>query len=202
MTDGQASMPKSRRLSVVVAENPAVRRNGGSGWRLRALNDTASAASRVTPRMLNWPWTMKRSGPNGSTRVETKRAIESDRVVANVLVRARQCAAHLYSAGAVDADSVHVASGYLSPADIAELLAKGAVGDVLGRYIDADGHIVDPELDARTVGLTLDELRGVPMGIAVLSGPEKHAAASAIVGSGLCSVLITDEETAAHVLAT
>lgn len=133
-------------------------------------------------------------------RVETKLAIESDRVVADVLERARQCAAHLYSAGAADTDSVHVASGYLSPADIAELLAKGAVGDVLGRYIDADGHIVDPELDARTVGLTLEELRRVPMGIAVLSGPDKHPVASAIVASGLCSVLITDEETAGHVL--
>ena len=173
--------------------------NGGVSLNQRAGMAAATAAemahkARGTTTLLPSPAILE--------RVETKRAIESDRVVADVLVRARQCAAPLYSAGAVDADSVHVASGYLSPADIAELLAKGAVGDVLGRYIDADGHIVDPELDARTVGLTLDELRGVPMGIAVLSGPEKHAAASAIVGSGLCSVLITDEETAAHVLAT
>ena len=93
------------------------------------------------------------------------------------------------------------ATRYLTPAEISELLAKGAVGDVLGRYIDADGHIVDPALDARTMGLTLDELREVPRGIAVLSGADKHAVASAIVSSGLASVLITDEETARHVLA-
>ncbi len=133
-------------------------------------------------------------------RVETKRAIEADRVVAEMLDHARRASVHLFSAGAVDADSVHVASGYLTPADIAELLAKGAVGDVLGRYIDADGHIVDPALDARTMGLTLDELREVPRGIAVLCGADKHAVASAIVSSGLASVLITDEETARHVL--
>lgn len=133
-------------------------------------------------------------------RVETKRAIEADRVVAEMLDQARRADVHLFSAGAVDADSVHVASGYLTPAEIAQLLAKGAVGDVLGRYIDADGHIVDPGVDARTMGLTLDELRGVPRGIAVLSGVDKHAVASAIVASGLASVLITDEETARHVL--
>lgn len=171
--------------------------NGGVSLNQRAGMAAATAVeiaekARGTTTLLPSPAILE--------RVETKRAIEGDRVVADVLERARHCAVHLYSAGAADADSVHVASGYLSPADMTELLAKGAVGDVLGRYIDADGHVVDPELDARTVGLTLDELRQVPIGVAVLSGPDKHAAAAAIVASGLCAVLITDEETAGHVL--
>ena len=46
--------------------------------------------------------------------------------------------------------------------DVDLLVQKGAVGDVVGRYIDSDGNIVDPALDARTVGLTLDELRAAP----------------------------------------
>lgn len=171
--------------------------NGGVSLNQRAGMAAATAATiaqkgRGTITLLPSPAILE--------RVETKRAIEGDRVVAEVLERARQASAHLFTAGAVDTDSVHVASGYLRPADIAELLAKGAVGDVLGRYIDADGHIVDAELDERTVGLTLDELRRVPAGIAVLSGAEKHAVASAIVASGLCSVLITDEDTANHIL--
>jgi deoxyribonucleoside regulator len=133
-------------------------------------------------------------------RVETKQAIEADRVVAGVLDRARSASAYLYSAGAADASSVHVESGYISAADVDELVRKGAVGDVVGRYIDSEGNIVDPALDARTVGLTLDELRAAPQGIAVIAGRAKHAVADAVVRSRLCSVLITDEETANHVL--
>src|SRR5690606_27702131 len=69
---GQASTPNALRLSVPRAENPAVRRNGGMGWRRSALKLTSSASGRVTPRRVSWPWTTKRSGPRGSTRSETK----------------------------------------------------------------------------------------------------------------------------------
>ena len=74
------------------------------------------------------------------------------------------------------------------------------MGDVVGRYIDSDGNIVDPALDARTVGLTLDDLRTGSLRIAVISGRAKHAVADAVVRSGLCSVLVTDEATALHLL--
>ncbi|GLI25893.1 transcriptional regulator [Agromyces rhizosphaerae] len=133
-------------------------------------------------------------------RIETKRAIESDRVVAGVIDEARSASAYLFSAGAADHGSVHVESGYLAASDVDELVRKGAVGDVVGRYIDPDGNIVDPALDARTVGLTLDELRAADHAIAVIAGRSKHAVADAVVRSGLCTVLVTDEETALHIL--
>ncbi|MFT3798406.1 sugar-binding transcriptional regulator [Microbacterium sp.] len=133
-------------------------------------------------------------------RRETKEAIEADRVVASVLRQAADADAYLFSAGAADARSVHVASGYLDDADIARLTRRGAVGDVVGRYVDADGDIVDPDLDARTVGYPLDALRGAPVTIAVTAGTAKHAVTRAMVASGLCKILITDESTALHLL--
>ena len=120
--------------------------------------------------------------------------------MAGVIDLARSADAYLFSAGAADHHSVHVESGYLSTADVDVLVQKGAVGDIVGRYIDSDGNIVDPALDARTVGLTLDELRAAPLGIAVIAGPSKHAVADAVVRSGLCSVLVTDESAALHLL--
>jgi deoxyribonucleoside regulator len=129
-------------------------------------------------------------------RLETKRAIEADRTVADVLTRAGEASAYLYSAGVAEASSVLVESGYLTPDDVAELVRKGAVGDVVGRYIDANGHIVDPGLDERTVGLGLDELRSAATAIFVVAGASKHDVARAIVMSGLCTVLVSDEDTA------
>jgi deoxyribonucleoside regulator len=133
-------------------------------------------------------------------RRETRLAIESDRTVASVLQRAGAASAYLYGAGVAGPDSILVESGYLTEDDVAALVRRGAVGDVLGRYIDAQGAIVDGALDERTIGLGLDQLRSAPLSIAVLAGSAKRAVARAIVSSGLCAVIVTDEQTAVALL--
>ncbi|TFD63499.1 sugar-binding transcriptional regulator [Cryobacterium ruanii] len=129
-------------------------------------------------------------------RLETKQAMETDRTVAGVLALARNAQAFLFSAGQADANSALVDSGYLTVEQINELVARGAVGDVVGRYIDQHGCIVDPELNERTVGIQIDQLRRAPLTIAVISGRTKHTIARAVVRNGLCTVLVTDEDTA------
>lgn len=150
-----------------------------------------------------------RTGGGGATllpspaileRLETKISIEADRTVAAILDLATSADTYLYSAGAASASSAHIESGYLDVDDMAELVRRGAVGDVVGRYIDADGMIVDPALDARTVGLPLDRLRSARRAIAVVTGREKVPVARAVVTSGLCTVLVTDEDTATALL--
>jgi len=134
-------------------------------------------------------------------QLETKRAIEADRTVAGVLSLAATASAYLYSAGVATRDSVLVDSGYLTPDEVAELSRKGAVGDVVGRFIDADGNTVDPELNERTVGLGHDELRAAQTAIFVVAGEAKHPVARAVVSTGLCTVIVTDEATAQALLA-
>ncbi len=92
-------------------------------------------------------------------RVETKNAIEADRSVSAVLDEANTADTYLFSAGPASEVSIHVHSGYVDGAQIAKLQKLGAVGDVLGRYITSDGDIADPELDQRTLGLSLARLR-------------------------------------------
>jgi deoxyribonucleoside regulator len=133
-------------------------------------------------------------------RVETKQAIESDRTVAGVLTLARTASMYLFSAGVVETSSVLVDSGYISSTRLDDLRRKGAVGDVLGRFVDANGYPVDPELDDRTVGISLEELRGAKSAVAVISGEPKHDICRTVVTSGLCSVLVTDELTAEHLI--
>lgn len=131
---------------------------------------------------------------------QTRLAIEADRTVAKVLELAAGASAFLFGAGVADKSSVLVDSGYLAEADVAALVERGAVGDVVGRYIDAKGNIVDDELDGRTVGVSLDQLRSAALAIAVISGLPKQKIAHAVVSSALCKVLITDEDTARAVL--
>ncbi|HWM34560.1 MAG TPA: sugar-binding transcriptional regulator [Pseudolysinimonas sp.] len=167
--------------------------NGGVSLNRRpgtAATTAATIAGRAGGQVVLLP------SPAILERIETKRAIEADRTVADVLAKAATASAYLYSAGVADGSSVLVDSGYLTAEDVAELVRKGAVGDVLGRYIDANGHIVDPGLDERTVGLGLDELRSAAAAIFVVAGASKHDVARAIVMSGLCTVLVSDEATA------
>jgi deoxyribonucleoside regulator len=132
--------------------------------------------------------------------VETKRGIERDRNVASVLQRAADASVFIYSAGVAGDDSALVHSGYLSPDEVEVLVGKGAVGDIVGRFIGADATPVDTELDARTVGVGTDVLGAAETSILVVSGRGKHAVTRALVTAGVCSVLITDENTAAALL--
>ncbi|MBX0300089.1 sugar-binding transcriptional regulator [Cryobacterium sp. 1639] len=135
-------------------------------------------------------------------RVETKHAIATDRSVTAVLEMGSAASAYLFSAGQADAGSAHVDSGYLTVDQIDELVRKGAVGDIVGRFIDSAGQIVDPALNERTFGIPLEHLRRATTAIAVIAGPRKHAIARSVVLSRLCTVLITDEDTAAALLQT
>lgn len=164
------------------------RRSGG------AAGTAVTIAQRASGRVALLP------SPAILERVETKQAIEADRTVAALLEEAAHADAFLFSAGPSDASSAHVENGYLSAADVEELARRGAVGDVLGRYVDADGNIVDPQLDARTVGVDLDRLRAAKRAIFVTAGSAKHDVARTVVISGLCSVLVTDELTARALL--
>jgi deoxyribonucleoside regulator len=83
---------------------------------------------------------------------------------------------------------------------VESLVCKGAVGDVIGRFIGADGKPVDAELDSRTVGLPLERIKASETAIAVVAGDGKHEVARALVTNGLCTVLITDDQTAAALL--
>lgn len=164
------------------------RRSGGAASLAMTIAQRAGGQAALLP------------SPAILERIETKQAIEADRTVAGILEQAADARTYLYSAGPADATSAHVENGYLTAADVEELARRGAVGDVLGRYIDADGNVVDPQLDARTVGVDLDRLRGAERTIFVTAGSAKHDIARTVVTSGLCTVLVTDETTARALL--
>lgn len=175
----------------VVQANGGVSLNRRSGG---AATLAATIAQRAAGQVVLLP------SPAILERVETKQAIEADRTVAGILEQAGGANAYLFTAGPADAGSAHVENGYLTADDIAELARRGAVGDVLGRYIDAEGNIVDAQLDARTVGVSLDRLRAADRAVFVTAGSAKHDIARTVVSSGLCTVIITDENTARALL--
>ena len=77
---------------------------------------------------------------------------------------------------------------------------NGAVGVVIGRFIGQDGRPVSGELDGRMVGITLDDLKTIPSRLCVAGGPDKITALRAALEGGYISHLVTDAETAEHLV--
>jgi lsr operon transcriptional repressor len=91
--------------------------------------------------------------------------------------------------------------GYLSTVDLQRLIGKGAVGDILSRFFDAEGRIIEDEVHDRVIAIPLSALRDEhKLIIGVAGGPSKLHAISAAIKQRYINVLITDEKTAIDLL--
>jgi deoxyribonucleoside regulator len=130
----------------------------------------------------------------------TKEALEQDSTISGVLEAASKAPIACFTVGALSQQSVHVESGHLTKVEIAHLRRKGAVGDILGRFINREGEIADDAINARTIGLDPKALRDKHCSICVAGGKSKHAVVRAGLIAGYYNVLVTDEQTANFLL--
>ncbi len=101
----------------------------------------------------------------------------------------------LFGVGDLGPSSTVRASELAGNDEIDTYVAHGAIGVIIGRFIDREGHPVAGELDNRMVGITLDELRTMPNRLCVAGGPNKVTALRAALRGGYVSQLVTDMET-------
>jgi DNA-binding transcriptional regulator LsrR (DeoR family) len=81
------------------------------------------------------------------------------------------------------------------------LKTAGAVGDLLGHFMDAHGEPIDHPLNRRTVAVSLADLRSIECVVLVSGGDQKYEATRAALRGGYPSVLVTDENTAQRLCA-
>jgi DNA-binding transcriptional regulator LsrR (DeoR family) len=131
---------------------------------------------------------------------EAAQALMQEPMIAQTLQRAREADTALVGLGGVHDHLNLVAEGYMTAEGWEELVAAGMVGDIGARYFDASGQPVDCDVNDRVIGLTLDELRRIPLRVVVAGGRDKDSAIHAALRTGLISVLVTDAGTASRVL--
>lgn len=83
---------------------------------------------------------------------------------------------------------------------IEPLRAKGAVANALCYFIDAEGRLVDHEVNRQVMAVDLDVVARVPSVVLAAGGSGKVAAIRAALKAVSASVLITDDATAAALL--
>lgn len=81
-----------------------------------------------------------------------------------------------------------------------ELIAAGAVGEIMGTFLDADGGPVDHPLNRRVIALAPEELRPVKTSILASGGEHKAGILHACLKAGYCNRLVTDENAARSML--
>lgn len=129
-----------------------------------------------------------------------KDTILSDSHIARVLNLAQKANIAVFTVGSVRPNALLFQLNYLTEAEITQLQTEG-VGDICSRFYNAHGQIVNQELDQRTVGLSLNEIKNKDHAILVAGGQHKLAAIKGALSSGFCNELITDKYTAKQLLA-
>jgi DNA-binding transcriptional regulator LsrR (DeoR family) len=102
--------------------------------------------------------------------------------------------------GDVSTKSYLVRDGLPEGVSPEELVRYGAVGDVLGQFLDRNGQPIDHPINRRVVGVRLDRLSGMREVVLAAAGPHKVPVIAAQLRAGLVHGLITDDLTAELIL--
>lgn len=101
--------------------------------------------------------------------------------------------------GSSPMDSTMVAA-YNDELGINDLSNDEAIGDIFYNFIDKDGKKINCEWNDRTMSISFNEYKQIPLKIAVAGGIEKVDAIHAALKNKLLDVLIIDEDTAVNML--
>ncbi|HUZ63011.1 MAG TPA: sugar-binding transcriptional regulator [Acetobacteraceae bacterium] len=130
---------------------------------------------------------------------EERGRMQAQRSYATVHDLAAQASVRFVGVSGIAPDGPLRRDGFITEAELAELLARGAVGEICGWSFDAEGVLIEGAVNARITAIPLDRPAAQPR-IGVACGGEKVAALRAALRGRLLTGLITDEATAAAVL--
>ena len=105
-----------------------------------------------------------------------------------------------FAVGNVREESLLIRHGLPKDVTAGDLAARGAVGELLGNFIDIDGRPIDHPINRQLVGPGLDDLRAMRSLVLASGGLEKTDILTGALRTGLIDVLISDERTMQAVL--
>jgi DNA-binding transcriptional regulator LsrR (DeoR family) len=108
----------------------------------------------------------------------------------------------LVGIGAIDPSPLLAQSGNIfSPKELDLLREQKAVGDILLRFFDKNGRMVETGLEKRVISMSLEQLTKVSRVVAVAGGSRKYAAILGALRGHWINILITDHFTAKRLAA-
>jgi DNA-binding transcriptional regulator LsrR (DeoR family) len=137
--------------------------------------------------------------PYIAATVEEKETLLAQSSVQDLLDLARQADIYVIGIGTVEGDAHVRQVGMVSEDEWQELRGLGAVGDVMGRFVDTAGEPVSSEVNEHSVGLHIEDLRDRPV-VAVVGGDSKGDAVLGALRTGIVTDLILGERSARQIV--
>ncbi|NEY99749.1 sugar-binding transcriptional regulator [Bacillus shackletonii] len=131
--------------------------------------------------------------------IVVKQAMEADRHIKKVLDIGREANIAMFTIGAAKSESLLFQLGYFSEEDMRMIRSKG-VGDICSRFFDQDGNILNENLNNRTLGIELSELKQKEYSILVAGGAQKIDGIYGALKGGYANVIVIDQFTAKFLL--
>jgi lsr operon transcriptional repressor len=101
----------------------------------------------------------------------------------------------LLSIGDLSPRSLLIRNGLPSDVSVEDLRAKGAVGDILGQFLDARGRPIGHSINRRAIAMPLERLAKLGTVVLIAGGANKTRVIAAALRNGAGHVLISDEKT-------
>jgi len=155
---------------------------------------SAHMAQRLGAKCINLHAPAVLSDPDLAAR------LRAEPIIRDQIEALSRCNKAIFAAGSCDHTSHVVSSGVASHADLDWYKAQGATGVLCGRFIDAKGRSIPGDLDARIIGVELDRLLNLDMGMLVSNGADKVAPMLAAIAGGFVTHVVTSSGTAADML--
>ena len=130
----------------------------------------------------------------------TVASMRSDSLISRTLEAGRRADVMVFGVGAVSTATTLFEGSFLDTRMLDELVSLGAVGEIGGRFFDAEGAPVDTELQQRAVSVPLEDIRACEKSLLISSGAAKHHATLAALRGQLARLLVCDIDCARWLL--
>ena len=148
--------------------------------------------SKIKAKYYQWP------APRYAQTQEEYDMWCTSRLSRSVSAVARQADVIFVGIGPLGTQSPIFKDGFINQAQMDEVTAQGGIGEIMGRFIDAEGGVVDSEINRMITSYDIRQNQ-CPR-IAVACGEYKRPAILAALKGGWINGLVTDEHTARWLL--
>lgn len=118
--------------------------------------------------------------------------LAGQQVYQEAFARIEQCDIAVIGVGQLHESATIVSKGYLSEADMRDMLQKGYVGDICFNHFKKDGDTGIFQIKKRVMGVDIETLRRIPVVIAIAGGEDKADSVLGALNTGCVDMLITD----------
>ncbi len=182
------------------ASLPAIEFREPSGISIMSMLGGLTRVSGINPSEFAWRLADRLSAecylmaaPVFAPDPRTREALLSHPGIQEIFRRAGRLDLAIVSVGDLSPVSTVTEYGLLSKDEFAQLTAAGAVGDLLCRFIDADGNIIPHPVNDRVIALDPRDLRNARKVVLASGGWQKYNAVRGALRLLKPNVLVTDE---------